>query len=423
MIKYRHIYTYIVAAFIIAAPIVSFAQESVYSLLGLGERIVTTSPRIEGLAGSGTALQDARSINDINPAAWSWLSRTRLEARVSYTTNESSLGDQSTLLHNVRLNGFSFASPFSDAAKGSFAIGFTPVSYGNYTILKYDSLNSTLYERQGGISQLFLGAAARPHSSLALGARLDVLFGNASARSQVTPLSDFAAISVFERRYAVNGIRGTFGLSFAADSLLPELKGLTLAASYSTAASLKITRRTLLQPTNSTLDSTIEDKGYSEYPAALTFGISSRFGDRYRAVIDYSLQDLSATTAFSPTENWTPDPRLTNGSRYSFGIERLSLMGEEGRNAKYFDRIGLRLGFSYAALPYKPDTRTEVSEMTATFGFNVPMGLETMFDFSLTLGQRTPSDANLLAKEQFIRIGLSLSLSERWFTPSRIDED
>src|SRR5688572_16471043 len=158
MIKRRNIYNYIVAAFFIAAPIASFAQESVYSLLGLGERIPTTNPRLEGLAGSGAALQDGRTINDINPAAWSWLSRTRLEARVSYTTNKSTLGDETTLLHNVRLNGFAFASPFSDAIKGSFAVGFNPVSYGNYSILKYDSINSTLYERQGGISQLFLGA-------------------------------------------------------------------------------------------------------------------------------------------------------------------------------------------------------------------------------------------------------------------------
>lgn len=423
MTMHRNIYNYIVAVIIIAAPITTFAQESMYSLLGLGERIPTTNPRLEGLAGSGTALQDGRTINDINPAAWSWLLRTRLEARISYTTNETTFGDQTTLLHHVRLNGFAFASPFSDAIKGSFAIGFNPVSYGNYSILKYDSVNSTLYERQGGISQLFLGAAARPHSSIALGARLDVLFGNASARSQVTPLNDFAVVSVFERKYAVNGVRGTFGFSFAADSLVPELKGMTLAASYSTAAPLTITRRTLLQPTNSALDSTIEEKGYSEYPAVLTFGIGSRFGDRYRAEFDYSTQDLSNTTAFSPTETWTPDPRLTNGSRYSVGIERLSLMGEEGRNAKFFDRLGLRLGFSYATLPYKPDTRTDVSEMAASLGFNIPMGLETMFDFSVTLGQRTPADADLLPKENFIRIGASLSLSERWFTPSRIDED
>lgn len=423
MIKRRHIYNYIVAAVIIAAPIASFAQESVYSLLGLGERIPTTNPRLEGLAGSGAALQDGRTINDINPAAWSWLTRTRLEARVSYTTNKSTLGEETTLLHNVRLNGFAFASPFSDVIKGSFAVGFNPVSYGNYSILKYDSLNSTLYERQGGISQLFLGVAARPHSSLALGARLDILFGNASARSQVTPISEFAVASVFERKYAVNGVRGTFGFSFAADSLIEDLKGLTLAASYSTTAPLTITRRTLLQPTNSALDSTLEDKGYSEYPGIFTFGIGSRFGNRYRAEFDYTMQDLSNVIPFSPTETWTPDPRLTSGSRYSVGIERLPLMGEEARNVKFFDRLGLRLGFSFAALPYKPDTKTDVSEMAASLGFNIPMGLETMFDFSVTVGQRTPADENLLPKENFIRVGAALSLSERWFTPSRTDDD
>lgn len=401
----------------------TLAQESVYSLLGLGDRLVTTNPRLEGIASSGAALLDPRTINDINPAAWSWLTRTRLEARVSLTTNETSLGDQSTLLHNIRLNGFSFGSPFSDAIKGTFALGFNPVSYSIFTVVRTDSLNTTIYERQGGISQLFIGAAMRPHSGIALGARLDVLFGNATALTQITPTNALALSSVFERKYATNALRGTFGISLAADSIVSIFKGITIGASYSTSSPLSITRRTKLQPTNSTLDSTIEDMGYSEYPSVLTLGIGSRFGDRYRAEIDYSTQDFSAITTYSPTESWIPDTRLTNSTRYSIGVERLPLMGEDGRNQQYFDRIGLRIGFAFATLPYKPDGQTVISEMSASLGFNLPLGLETMFDLSLTFGQRTPSTQDILPKEQFIRIGASLSLSERWFVPSRTEEE
>lgn len=420
----NRISTYCLAALglimISAAPLL--AQESVYSLLA-GDRIITANPRIEGIGGAGVALTDPRTINDINPAAWSWIGRTRLEIRLSYTTNKSTLGDDETLLHNVRLNGFAFGSNAWDEVKGSFALGFNPVSYGNYTIFKEDSLNTTLYERQGGISQLFLGGALRPHPSVALGGRIDILFGNASARTQVTPKSDYAISSIFQRQYATNSVRGTFGFTFAVDSLVPDLNGLTLAGSYSTDASLKIKRRTLLKPTNSTLDSTIEETGYSEFPSVLTLGVASRFGDRYRAEVDMSMQDLSGIVSYSPTENWTPDPRLTKGSRYSFGIERLPVMGDESRNMKYLDRLGLRLGFSYATLPYLPDTKTTVNEMAATLGFSVPMGLETMFDFSVVLGERTPSDLNLQPKEQFIRVGASLSLSEKWFSPLRTDDD
>jgi hypothetical protein len=399
------------------------AQESAYSLLGLGEPVITANPRIEGISSSAIALLEPRTINDLNPATWSWISRTRIEARLHYSTTESSQADQTTLLHKVSFGGFAFGSPIWDKYHMSFAFGFSPVTQNNFQATKHDSASDILYVREGGVSQLYGGVSAQVVSSLALAARFDILFGNASAKSQVIPDDQLAIPSIFERDYATNSARGTFGLIFVADSVWPELYGLTLGATYSTAANLDITRRTILKPSNNNLDSTLEEKFSTKFPSHFGLGLSKRFGDRYRAEIDYITQDLSGISVLAPDESSLTDSRLSKGSRYSAGIERLPVMGDEARGIGYATRIGLRLGFSYSTLPFKPDSQTGVKEMAATFGFNLPLNLESMFDFSVTLGERTPENTAIAPTEKFIKVGCSISLSEKWFSPTKTDDD
>jgi hypothetical protein len=61
--------------------------------------------------------------------------------------------------------------------------------------------------------------------------------------------------------------------------------------------------------------------------------------------------------------------------------------------------------------------------MAATFGFNLPLNLESLFDFSVTLGERTPQNTAIAPKEKFIKVGCSISLSEKWFSPTKTEDD
>jgi hypothetical protein len=408
---------------LLALALPARAQESAYSLLGLGEPVITSNPRLEGISAAAVALLEPRTINDLNPATWSWMSRTRIEARIHYATTESVQGDETTLLHKVSFGGFAFGSPIWDKYGMSFALGFSPITQNNFQTTKHDSAADILYVREGGASQLFAGLSARVIPSLALAGRFDIIFGNASAKSQVTPNDELAIASIFERDYATSSARGTFGLAFAVDSVWPDLYGLTFGATFSTGANLDITRRTLLKPSNSNLDSTIEENFSTKYPSLFAVGLAKRFGDRYRAEIDFSTQDLSSISVLTPEESSLSDDRLSKGTRYSAGFERLPIMGDEARGIGLATRVGLRLGFSYSTLPFKPDGVTNVSEMAATFGFNLPLNLESLFDFSVTLGERTPQNTAIAPKEKFIKVGCSISLSEKWFSPTKTEDD
>lgn len=401
----------------------AFSQGSPYGLIGYGEPIVTTNPRIEGLAGSGTALLDPRNINDINPASWSWLNRTRIEAGMRFSTTRSDLGADESLLHRTKLGGFAFGSPISEHYGLAIALGFNPLTYTDAETIHNDSLASTQYIREGGLSQIFVGASIRPVGWLALGARFDALFGNTRDLSKVTPTDANAVVGEFERDYSTSGLRGTFGVVFALDSLVPSLGGVTIAGKLSTGATLNIIRRTFVTPTSRILDSTIEDEGSALYPAAIALGIASRLGDRYRIEADYFAQDYTgAKVYFGPTSS-TTDSRLSSGTRFSLGFERLPLMGEDAKGFSFWQRLGVRFGGSYGTLPYKPDGKTLVNETTLSFGFNVPINYESQLDFAITGGMRSPQTIGASPKDMFIRASGSISISEKWFTPLRRDED
>jgi hypothetical protein len=85
------------------------------------------------------------------------------------------------------------------------------------------------------------------------------------------------------------------------------------------------------------------------------------------------------------------------------------------------DTWALRLGFYYSTLPVAPAGSNGVNEMAITAGLGIPVGLESMLNFSVEGGQRTPVVSNSAPKETFVRLGASISLSERWFIPTRRD--
>jgi hypothetical protein len=401
-----------------------FAQGSPYDLIGFGDPAGSESARMEGIAGAGVASTDSRTINDLNPAGLSLLSRARIEARLNYFYNRSDLGSDEGIMRIVKFAGASFATSLTDNGHVGFSLGFSPLTNVEAETQLIDSLGTTLYTREGGVSQLYLGLSARPISALNLGARADFLFGNLRTIGQATVSQGLETVpGTFQREYSLSGTRGTFGFLLTLDSLVPELRGLTIGGAYSMGASLTSKKRTIVTPVNSTLDSTIEQSGYGYYPSQIRLGIATRLGDRYRVEADISGQDFSNASVYSLTSNITGDPQLGSSNRYSFAIERLPVMGDESKGVGFWEKTGLRLGFSTATLPFRPTLGMTVSETGVTAGIGMPMNAESVFDFSVELGVRTPQNTAIAPKECFIKMGASISLSEKWFVPLRRDDD
>ena len=416
----------ILFAYLFAITLLSgdlFAQGSPYDFIGFGDPVVTQSSRADGIAGSVVASTESRTINDENPAAWSMMTRARIEAQLGFAYNKSDMGSEEGIKRTVKFKGVSFATPLW-GKNVNFALGFAPLTNADARAQQTDTTGTKIYQREGGLSQFYLGLAARPIPALNFGARADFLFGNIRMISQADASQGEQTVpGLFQREYAMSGIRGTFGFLLTLDSLVPELKGLTIGGAFSTGSSLTSKQRTIVTPINSLLDSTIEHSGYGSYPSLIRLGIASRFGDRYRVEADISGQDFSNAKVYDSTSSFSGDPNLGSSTRYSIGIERLPIMGDESKGLGFWDKVGLRIGASYATLPFRPDTKMTVNETSVTGGIGLPMNLETVFDFSVSLGVRTPQITGGAPKDFFFKMGASISLSEKWFVPLRRDDD
>ncbi|HET6512569.1 MAG TPA: hypothetical protein VFH43_10285, partial [Candidatus Kapabacteria bacterium] len=170
-------------AFVLGLLMVAFAtsahaQGSPYNLLGFGEPLFTRLAHLEGIGGGGTGLSDGRVVNDLNPAAWSWLSRARLETSFRFERVSSELNAASAVGNDFRFSGLSFGSPIWNDHKASIALGFAPLTNSSHEIRDTSASASKSYVSEGGVSLAFIGGSIMPTPGIALGSKLDVLFGN-----------------------------------------------------------------------------------------------------------------------------------------------------------------------------------------------------------------------------------------------------
>ncbi len=400
----------------------SYAQGSPYYFLGFGDPITPASSRIMGLAGGGVALTDGSIINQLNPAALTSLPRTTFDVGLRYAYDKAQQSGIEGVNRLFKFNGLNAGTLLWNEAKLSVGFGLNPVSDAEAETERVDSLGAVVHKSEGGLSQFSLGVAARPFSALALGARVDFLFGNIRTLTQVNFDGEDVTAGLFQRDYSLSGTRATIGLQLLLDSLFPELRGLTIGIAYSTAATLTSTERTT--PVLTTLDTTIEAEGSGYYPAQIRIGLAGRFGDRYRVEADIIGQDFSTAYVFAPNGTTSSgDPSLGSANSYSFSLERLPLLGDEGRGYGFWERAGLRLGASYSQLPFRPAAGVTVSELAGSLGLGIPFANGSSIDIAAQLGIRTPSNTDIAPKELFFKIGTTVTISERWFVPLRKTDD
>lgn len=408
------------AALVLLIASQAMGQGSSYNLIGFGEPLVTRQARLEGSGGTGAGLAEPRLINDLNPAAWSWLARARFESGFRFDRVSATQNALSSTSSDFRFEGISFGSPLGTEYKIGASIGFSPLTDASNKLVQVDSSFTRTYESQGGLSIAYIGLSIMPTSGLALGGKFDVLFGNIRRMAFLDVGSDQEAVAgQFQRDYAMTGIRGTLGLLLHGDSI--GISGLTAGVAYSTSSSLTTKRRTIVTALAQVNDTTIEESGDGFYPGAIAAGLTYSLDRRYRILGDVRLQDFSTAYVYAP-ENGIGDPSLQASTRMSVGFERLPNLGGEFGSGGGLSKLGLRLGAFFGTLPFSPTGSGGVTEIGGSLGVGIPMTQESMIDLSLTAGQRTPTNANASPSDFFIRAGMSIGLAEKWFVPTRRDD-
>jgi hypothetical protein len=386
-----------------------FAQGgSNYSILGIGDINYSGNAAYSALAGTQIAFPAEYSINSRNPAMWSFVTNTRLQAGYKFNQNIVS-DDNSTLWHNNgALSGFSgiFAIDSSYGTAASF--GIVPYSHINYLTATDINVNQiglelkgkTTYQGAGGISQAYAGVSTKITDWFGVGFSIFSTFGVVESGRETEFNNDF-----YSFKYSTIRSDYVSGWGFKTGAFISPAKNLLIGLSYEAQPSLSVSSETnYISPT--VPDTTITVDKDIEIPGLLGLGFSYSSGN-FIFGGDFSIQNFS-----NFNYNSGANTEFTNSYIASIGINRI---GNPSLNANFADRVSYKFGLGYNQLYYKV-LGSQIQEYTATVGMQMPFAGSMIVDLSFIFGHRTANDARLV-KEYFIKFGIDISMGETWFKP------
>lgn len=146
-------------------------------------------------------------------------------------------------------------------------------------------------------------------------------------------------------------------------------------------------------------------------PQYISAGVSYNKDKIWLVAVDFSIQNWSDYSMFNESDSLFNSMQISGGVQYT---------PEYNSITKYYKRMDYRLGASYTNTPLQFEGN-QLKEMSVSFGFGIPVRKSrTKYDFSCILGHRGTTEGNLI-KEQFIRLGLSVSYDGIWFVKRKYD--
>ena len=211
--------------------------------------------------------------------------------------------------------------------------------------------------------------------------------------------------STVDESHDVDGLTGTFSAQFNGfGGLAAALEPLSIGAVITTRGNLRSTRGFTYQWADET-DTIAQAGNRIVLPTAFGIGGAYRAGDRIIVAADYYAQQWSTSAI-----DGSAPAGIRNWQRFGFGLERSA---SRERGAHGFDRVALRLGFLYDATYYEVNDQP-INAWSVTGGLGLPLSSEVRMDLAVEYGSRGTTGTGLV-QDKFIRVFLSLNLSELWF--------
>lgn len=385
-----------------------------YSNYGLGDIHYNLGARYEAMGGVSTAIPSVYAINLKNPALWSEVLSTRLQA--GYTFNQRMIENSNNdklYQNNATIN--QILAIFSiDTAKGiSASFGLLPFSSVNYMVNTKAEYNENGYEvniinehqGSGGVSTAYLGAAWRVLPNLSIGLSGNVYFGNIEKKVNSYIEGTYSYEPIFVKRDNAKGSGLKYGIFYQ------PIENLYLGFSFEQILNFDFERS--IDYVNSyygSIDSTDTYTIEAKMPNTFNVGIGYRTG-MFLFGAEYSNSDFSNFN-FEGAGN----VKFKNSSTLALGMSRF---GNSSYRATFFDRLTYNFGFGYKQLYYQVNGQ-DINEIYGSFGFDIPVSGLAMINSAFTIGVRGTTDNSLL-KETFGRMNINISLGEIWFKPFKID--
>jgi hypothetical protein len=376
---------------------------SVFSVGGLGEPQLEEPARLRALGGAGAAERGPRAFSLVNPATMADAEHLLFEGtilpvvrRVQARSFPEETGAETTI-PSLRMV---IALPGGVVLGGSYLSG-TNAQFRVDHEDSADTPSSLHIDGSGGINFVRVSLARRMSPALALGVDCDVASG--SYREEWLRTFQDATLAQSRDTLEVDyGKRARWRLG-----ALATRRGYSVGAVFESerALPLRVSQRTAGA-------SVTQERGSLTLPAGFTIGASAPLGERGRAVAQYRRAGWGRSSLRSDLVDFRAQ------ERWSVGFERGHAAEGGGRGLA---RLPLRAGAYHLRWPDllpiagSPDIAggsAGVSEWALTLGTGIrSRDRGGAVDVSLEAGSRG-SIAELGARERFVRLGISLQVSD-----------
>ncbi len=390
------------------------AQASPYSMMGYGVLNDHVSASQRAMGGIGYALRSKRQINVKNPASYAAIDSMTFLFDIGANVGSGHFS-QDGLSSNKTLGGLDYVTLQVPIGKWMGAsAGLLPYSSTGYRFGTEIVNGESAYQGSGGVSEAYIGFAARPVKGLSIGFNAGYLFGNII--NDVYVNASNGASSLYERVMKVRDYNIQFGLQYGVD--IARNHSLTLGVAYTLGHKTHGTGYGVKYDISTTSATTADTIGYTALvhgfttPHTIGAGLAYQWDKRLTIGVDFTYQPWS-DAKFPGIENFSSPQTFSDRYKGCIGAEYVP-----STRGSYFKRMAYRIGAHYQR-DYVTVGGNNVNEFGLTCGFGFPTPMRTAVNVGFEYRHRNSSPVATVA-ENYYMVTLGIAINEIWFVPSKI---
>jgi len=405
----------ILISFVLFAKAGAQTNNSPYSIIGIGDIEDSYFNRTSGLANTGIAYRNNRSLISNNPASFSALENQFFAGElgirgklVNYYGNPINANNNSS----TDITFKRFALGIKLAKHWGTSVGLVPFSSENYEFNAPQPILGTTGEFTnsysqgfGGINRVYWTNAYELFHHLSIGINSSYLFGSISQKTILqNPNSPSTYIST-NRNTFISNLYFDYGLQYYGK--INKKWDFTLGATFANKTDLNSENHiTILNVDSVQLKDETINESFFTLPKSYGIGLSITKNKKYTLVADYKYQNWSSL-------NYSGfNYALQNSDRISVGFEiskRKNLYNTSIETG--YLHAGLYYGNSYLNVYGEP-----VRDMGATLGIGVNAKRSYLsYNIILQYGMKGTDTHNLI-QERYFNFTLILSYRDLWYT-------
>lgn len=403
------------------------STNSPYSRFGIGmldnQRTNVIS---NNMGGVGIGLYSNSFINTTNPASYAAFDTLsfHFDGGLSASIQQFKDANGSFSANVGSIDYMTFGFPINKWLRTSF--GLLPISNMTYdvssvrTLEENNSTFSQIYNGNGGLNQVYLGAGIKITPRLFAGFNANYIFGSIQ-RNRIIDLGNNADTysSKVSEKIKASDYSFDFGLQYF-HPINKDIKmgvGLTFSPQSNISAkrdkyayTYQFNVENGLEMNQDTVLNLAEEAGDIKFPYSIGTGVSFENPGKWMIGSDFTYANWEAYESFN-----AKDPNIQNSWKIALG----GYWVPDNRSiASFWKRTIYRMGFRYGDSYYHVNG-TSITEYGLNFGVSFPFrktgsSINLGFEYG-GLGKAVDN----LVKENYFKFRLGISINERWFVKYR----